>query len=93
VAQKVDCARLVLLKDVDGLFAMGKNQELSARRIADMKVKELAGHSGGVDDYLARILGSARLETWIINGSHPERLSELLSTGHTIGTRIEPGAG
>ena len=90
VAQKIDCPRLVLLKDVDGLLAVEKDQELPTKLIANMTVKELAGHSGGVDEYLARFLACAKLETWIINGLYPERLSELLITGHTIGTRIGP---
>lgn len=86
VTWEAKCRRLVLLKDVDGLL------DSSRKPIAKMTANELAGHAGGVDEYLARFLASAQLEVWIINGRHPKRLSELLSTNHTIGTRIEPSA-
>lgn len=86
VSQKANCGLLVLLKDVDGL--LGFDKEL----IADMAVDELAAHTGGVDEYLAHFLASAQLETWIINGLYPERLSELLTSNQTIGTRIESNA-
>jgi 5-(aminomethyl)-3-furanmethanol phosphate kinase len=87
IAQASSCPRLVLLKDVDGLMTAGN--EL----MADMPVEKLAVHSGGVDEYLFQFLSSARLETWVINGNSPERLSQLLKTGHTIGTKIGCGIG
>ena len=85
IAQAVSCPRLVLLKDVDGLMTAGN--EL----ISNMSVEKLAGHSGGVDEYLFHFLSSARLETWVINGNSPERLSQLLETGRTFGTKIGHG--
>jgi aspartokinase-like uncharacterized kinase len=54
-------------------------------------VEELARHRGGVDEYLATVLASVDLETWVINGQHPERVIELLQTGRTLGTRIVRG--
>lgn len=75
--------RLVLLKDVDGLLGPDG-------LIDEMTVKQLAGHSGGVDEFFPTILKSAGLEAWIINGLRPERLSQLLATGCTTGTRVRP---
>ena len=82
------CAsQLVLLKDVDGLLS-----DLSRRDTAEvlpaMSVKQLVNQRGGVDEYLAVLLASLDLETWVINGLLPERLAELLDTGQTLGTRI-----
>ena len=82
------CAsRLVLLKDVDGLLS-----DLSRRDTAEvlpaMSVKQLVNQRGGVDEYLAVLLASLELETWVINGQRTERLVELLDTGHALGTRI-----
>ena len=42
----------------------------------------------GVDEYLPTILARASFETWVINGRDPARISELLDTGTTTGTRI-----
>jgi hypothetical protein len=82
VAQRTHCRRLILLKDVDGLLA--GEREI----IEELTVAQLATHSGGVDPYLSRFLASAKLETWVISGLRPERLSELLETARTTGTRI-----
>jgi 5-(aminomethyl)-3-furanmethanol phosphate kinase len=82
VAQLACCPRLVLLKDIDGLMTAGK--EL----ITEILAENLTMHPGGVDEYLPHFLSSASLETWVISGASPGRLSELLKHGRTIGTRI-----
>ncbi len=81
VSHRAVCSRLVLLKDVDGLLGPdGLIEELTA--------KQLEEHVGGVDGYLCKFLSGVHLETWIINGLHPERLAELLDTNRTTGTRV-----
>ena len=81
IAHSVQCRRLVLLKDVDGLMS-------SAGLIPELSVAQLSKHTGGVDEYFSQFLATANLETWIINGLHPERLGELLRNGHAIGTVV-----
>lgn len=88
VAHSTHCRRLVLLKDVDGLFRDAPTEELPAEPIAEMAVRQLAACSGGVDEHLPSFLASADLETWVVNGLHAGRLAELLEKGHTTGTRI-----
>lgn len=87
IAHQSNCPRLVLLKDVDGLLA-AEAGSFSGRPIAELAVEQLAEHSGGVDACLAHFLTSVHQEVWIINGTHSERLVELLKTGHTTGTKI-----
>jgi aspartokinase-like uncharacterized kinase len=89
-AQQADCRRLVLLKDVDGLLAGESADNSPPGLIAELSVAQLTERDGGVDAYLCRFLASADLETWVINGLRPERLSELLATARTTGTRILP---
>lgn len=89
LSQRINCPRLILLKDVDGLLAAGEEGGSPAGLIPNLTAKQLSGHNGGVDAYLSRFLAGTHLDIWIINGRHPERLSELLDTGHTIGTHIE----
>jgi 5-(aminomethyl)-3-furanmethanol phosphate kinase len=88
VTHRVHCRRLVLLKDVDGLFSVAPAKEFPAALIPELTLKQLSERSGGVDEYLPCYLASAHLETWVINGLFPERITELLDTGHTTGTRI-----
>jgi 5-(aminomethyl)-3-furanmethanol phosphate kinase len=82
VSQQLQCQRLVLIKDVDGLL-------LADQLVTELKVKQLVRHTGGVDVYLSRVLAACDLETWVINGLKPERLSELMEANRTTGTRIK----
>jgi len=87
VAGKVGADRLVLVKQVDGIFA-----EWPARSepLPNLTVAELATlRPGGVDDYLPTVLADAAFETWVVSA---RRLAELLDRGTTVGTRIAPAA-
>jgi 5-(aminomethyl)-3-furanmethanol phosphate kinase len=92
VADQVGAERLVLVKDVDGLFAdwpCGGNPlaRLSVAGLADLRA---AGRARGVDEHLPVALEGARFETWVIGGRDPGRVVELLDRGTTLGTRIVP---
>jgi 5-(aminomethyl)-3-furanmethanol phosphate kinase len=87
IARQAQCRRLVLIKDVDGLFGADRTLD-SPELIAELAVNQLAG-AGGVDDHLSKALEASNVETWLINGLKPERLSELLETSSTTGTRIK----
>lgn len=90
VAGLARAPRLVLLKDVDGLFSADPARGGPATLLTQLSVAQLASHQGGVDGYLASVLASVGVETWVINGRHPERLAELLHTGRTLGSQIAP---
>jgi aspartokinase-like uncharacterized kinase len=86
VAGRAGAGRLVLVKDVDGLFP---DWPPRGEPLARLSVKELAAlRAGGVDEYLPELLGDARFETWVIGGRDPARVVELLDRGTTAGTRI-----
>jgi aspartokinase-like uncharacterized kinase len=85
VADRIGAGRLVLVKDVDGLFA---DWPPRGEPLARLTVAELAAlKPGGVDAYLATLLERAQFETWVIG---PTRVAELLDRGTTMGTRIAP---
>jgi 5-(aminomethyl)-3-furanmethanol phosphate kinase len=86
VAGQVRADRLVLVKEVDGLFAQWPVQ---GEPLARLTVAELAAlRPGGADAYLPTVLEQAAFETWVIGGREPGRLVELLDRGTTVGTRI-----
>jgi 5-(aminomethyl)-3-furanmethanol phosphate kinase len=86
VAERAGAGRLVLVKEVDGLFA---DRPARGAPIAQLTVAELAAlRPGGVDEYLPTVLERASFETWVISGRDPERLVALLDRGTTAGTRI-----
>jgi len=88
VAGRVGAGRLVLVKEVDGLFA---EWPPSGEPLARLSVAELGAlRAENVDEYLPTVLESARFETWVIGGRDPERVVELLERGTTVGTQIAP---
>jgi 5-(aminomethyl)-3-furanmethanol phosphate kinase len=89
VAGQLGAGRLVLVKEVDGLFA---DWPPRGEPLARLTVAELAAlRAGGVDEYLPAVLEDARFETWVIGGRDPTRVVKLLDRGTTVGTRIGPG--
>ena len=84
IAHRAQCRRLILLKSIDGL------RDSDGSLIPEITAGQLSEHTGAVDGYLSHFLPSVQLEAWVINGLRPERLSELLATSQTTGTRIRP---
>ena len=86
VASRAGAGRLVLVKEVDGLFA---EWPANGEPLARLTVAELGALApAGVDEHLPAVLERASFETWVISGRDPERLVELLERGATVGTRI-----
>jgi aspartokinase-like uncharacterized kinase len=86
VAGQAGAERLVLVKEVDGLFA---DWPPRGEPLARLTVAELAAlRPGGVDAYLPTALANTSFETWVISGRDPRRLTELLDRGTCVGTRI-----
>ena len=86
VAVRAGAGRLVLVKEVDGLFAEwpARGEALARLTVAELGALRLAG----VDEHLPAVLETASFETWVISGRHPARLAELLEQGTTVGTRV-----
>ena len=87
VAEQVGARTLVLLKSVDGLYTSDPHAGGNPELIEDIGLDQLAA-CDGVDSYLPRLLSGSALKLWIINGEHPDRLTELLKKGRTKGTRV-----
>lgn len=92
VADRVGAGRLVLVKEIDGLFAdwPPRGEPLARLSVAELAALRAAGRAEGVDEHLPAVLERARFETWVIGGRDPERVVELLERGTTVGTRIAP---
>jgi len=92
VADRAGAGRLVLVKEVDGLFVdwPARGEPLARLSVAGLAALRAAGRAGGVDEYLPALLEGAHFETWVIGGRDPARVVELLEGGTTAGTRIAP---
>jgi 5-(aminomethyl)-3-furanmethanol phosphate kinase len=88
VADQAGAGRLVLAKEVDGLYADWPPRGEPLARLTHAELAAL--RTGGVDEYLPTMLAGAHFETWVIGGRDPARVVELLDRGMTVGTRIAP---
>jgi aspartokinase-like uncharacterized kinase len=86
VAGAAGAERLVLVKPVAGLY---RSWPSAGEPIARLTVDELAAlRPAGVDEHLPAALRTAGVETWVIDGRDPARLTELLEEGRTAGTQV-----
>jgi aspartokinase-like uncharacterized kinase len=87
VAKSAGASKLILLKDVDGLYRKAPPRESDGDLLEFLTLEQLA-NCEGVDRFLATVVGDSRFDLWIINGNEPHRLEELLTKGKTRGTRL-----
>jgi aspartokinase-like uncharacterized kinase len=86
IARLVRADALLLLKDVDGIFATDPKLDPSAPLLSYVARSRIGGFRcidrqfGG----WVRGVGSC----WIVNGARPERVREWLEHGETVGTRV-----
>jgi aspartokinase-like uncharacterized kinase len=86
VAGQAGASRLVLVKEVDGLYGQWPAQGDPIARMTPAELADL--RPAGVDAHLATVLAAATFETWVISGRDPARLAQLLEAGTTLGTQI-----
>ena len=87
VAGLSGAGQLILMKSVDGLFSGDPRTQSGAELLETMDPGQLS-LCKGVDRYFASIMQNYRLDVWVVNGRHPERLTQLLDTGFTRGTHL-----
>lgn len=84
LAAETGIQRLVLLKSVPGLSILEPDK---TERLVKNASPQALSEAGLVDAYFARTLSLATT-CWLIDGRRPERLSQLLAEGQTIGSQV-----
>jgi hypothetical protein len=93
ITRIIKARMLVLMKDVDGIlswdphrFHASEEKQILPVLLRSVSVSDLPQYKC-VDGYFSKALEGIS-ECWILNGNHPERLSQLLGQGQTLGTQI-----
>jgi len=86
IATLVRAKALLLLKDVDGIFARDPKSDPTAPLLPRVPRSRL-GRYRCVDRQFARWIRGIG-SCWIVNGTKPARLREWLECGETLGTRV-----
>jgi len=88
VAKGMGAKRLVLLKDVDGVFTADPKKSKNARLIPEIEANNIPVENSCLDKEFPSFIRDLNIEIGIINGKHPERIKEILNNKKTKGTRI-----
>lgn len=102
VCNLVDASMLIILTDIDGLYAADPRLHPEAELIPvveqlNARIEALAGHTthrtgrGGMHSKIqaAKTAGASGIHTYIANGLKPDTLQRLLA-GDAVGTHIHP---
>jgi aspartokinase-like uncharacterized kinase len=90
VAGVVHAEKLVLVTDVDGIFTENPKKSLDAKLIAEVSAEQLLSwdRRTSVDKTLPKLLLKTRLDCYVVNGKHPERVEAVLEKQRSLYTRI-----
>jgi len=90
IASLLLAKKLILVTDVDGIFTEDPEKNPNARMIEKLSVNELLDWNKrtSVDRFLPRILLKTKLDCYVVNGKHPERIKAILKGEKTLCTQI-----
>jgi aspartokinase-like uncharacterized kinase len=92
IAGVLNAEKLVLITDVNGIYDDDPKKNLSAKLIRRVTATQLLkwGKRTSVDKFLPNLLIRFRLDCYVVNGMHPERVEAILVGERTVCTRIIP---
>jgi aspartokinase-like uncharacterized kinase len=93
IAGMLNAKKLVLITDVDGIFDDDPKKNSNAKLIKQLTAKQLLSWNKrtSVDKTLPRLLIKFRLDCYVVNGMHPERIHAILAGKEPFCTHIVCG--
>jgi len=92
IAEKLGVKKLLLVKDVDGVFDKNPKKHVDAKLLEAVGVKELSKIGGScVDKYLPKLLENSGFDCYVVNGKHPSRVTRIIEGGEAACTKISAG--
>jgi len=91
IASLLKAERLILAKDVDGIFTEDPIKRFDAKMFERISASKLLKERYScVDEFLARILIEKQLICYVVNGKHPDRIKSILDGKRDVYTKINP---
>jgi aspartokinase-like uncharacterized kinase len=93
VAWRVNAGKVVLVTDVDGIFTGDPKAGSGAKLIERLSAEKLSTlrQRTSVDRYLPKLLLEARIDCYVVNGNHPDRVEAVLAGQQTTCTFVSAG--
>jgi 5-(aminomethyl)-3-furanmethanol phosphate kinase len=89
IAKKLCAEKVVLVKDVDGIFLKDPKAE-DSKLLETLSAKELQSwnKATSVDKALPKMLLENKMQCYVVNGKHLERIRDILENKKTVYTKI-----
>lgn len=90
IAGLLQAEKLILVTDVDGIFSEDPKKKVDAKLVEELSAEQLQGWNRrtSVDKTLPKILQQAKLDCYVVNGRHPERIKMILENKKTVCTHV-----
>jgi aspartokinase-like uncharacterized kinase len=90
IAKKLEAEKLLLIKNVDGIFTDDPKKNVHAKLLEHLTIKELfeMKNKNCIDAYLPKLLKALKINCYIVNGFYPERIEATLNKQKTTSTTI-----
>jgi aspartokinase-like uncharacterized kinase len=90
IASEIKAKKIILIKDVDGIFLQDPKQKFDSQIITELSVQELLELKikTCIDKFLPNILIKKKVDCYIVNGRYPERIYNILANKKTVCTHI-----
>ena len=91
VASQLNAAKLLLVKDVDGIFTSNPKNQSDAKLIPEISPRKLVTFAQRtcVDKFLPKLLLKEGLDCYVVNGAYPGRVEAILTGLNTVCTLIK----
>jgi hypothetical protein len=91
LASRLNLSRVLLITDVDGIYAGDPKKCPEAKLIAQITARELLGLKirTSVDKALPKLLLNSPIDCFVVNGLFPERVKAILENKITVCTVID----
>ncbi|MCP8304979.1 MAG: delta 1-pyrroline-5-carboxylate synthetase [archaeon] len=92
IASSLKAEKLILAKDVDGIFTSDPMKDSKAKIFKRISAKNLLKENmkSCIDGFLPRILIEKQLTCYVVSGKHPERIESVLEGRRDLYTEITP---
>lgn len=90
VAGVLHAEKLILVTEVDGIFTEDPKKSLNAKLLSEVSAKRLLGWNKrtSVDKTLPKMLLKTKLDCYVVDGKHPERIRAVLKGQRAVCTHI-----
>lgn len=90
IANQLNAKKVILVTDVDGIFAEDPKKHSDAQLICKISATQLdaMNERTSVDKFLPKLLLKKRVECYVVNGLFPERIEAILAGRNDVYTLI-----